>query len=165
MIAINMTIVNIYKPNKSYRSVNLHKFNSNTMTKPINVYLYLQVNKDENKNFLCVKYLVLQDQINYIPINQIELNKETHIINKATVKINNYVILNVILVDKLINPNFMKYRCNFTYLKLNENYIKSFFNINRLSYRYANITHKLQNFNTVKLEDELLCNLLDNIKI
>jgi hypothetical protein len=160
-----MTIVDIYKPNKSYRSVNLHKFNSITITKPINVYLYLQVIKDENKNFICIKYMVLQGQLNYVPINPIEFNNETNILNKASIKINNYVKLNVFLVDKLTNPNFMKYRCNFTYLKLNNNYIKSFFNINSLSYKNANITHKLQNFNTAKLEDELLCNLLDNIKI
>lgn len=154
-----MTIVDIYKPNKSYKSLQT-KYG----TKQLNVYLYIQVIKDENKNFLCMKYLVINNQLNYLPTHQIDF-REINIINKATVKLNNNVVLNVILVEKLLNPNILRYRFNYSYFKLDDNHFKQFFNVNKLCYKNANITRQIQNFNTNKLEDELLCNLLDNIKI
>jgi hypothetical protein len=159
-----MTIVDTYKPNKSYKFVNINKFTSTKITKPINIYLYLQVIHD--KKFVCIKYLVLQGQLNYLPTDLIEINNNTsHIINKASIKINHYIILNVFVIDKLFNPNVMKYKFNFTFLNLYDNYVKSFFNINRFTFKNANITRRIQNFNTKKLEDELFCDLFDNIKI
>ncbi len=158
---ITMTIVDNYKPSKSYRSVNLHKFN----TKPYHLYLYMEIISDPVKNFNCVKYIVLQGLLNYLPTNPIELHEMTEIKNKVSVKINPYITLNIIVVKKLINPYVIKYKFNFSFLNLNNNYIKTFFNTIKFRYKVASVTHQLQYFNVGKIEDELLCNQFDNIKI
>lgn len=156
-----MTIVDNYKPNKSYRSVNLHKYNFKT----VNVYLYMEIINDPIKNFICIKYLVNQGQLSYLPTNVIFLHEKTKINNNVSFKINPYLTLNVFVVNKLINPSVMKYKFNFSFLNINNNYIKSFFNTSKLCYKVANMSRQIQYFNVGKLEDELLCNLIDNIKI
>ena len=163
-----MTIVDIYKPNKSYRSVNLHKFQHNQVVnqKVTDIYLYMQVSRNVVKNMLCVKYLVLNNLINYLPTKPLEIDeKYTKILNKATIKINKYIKLNIIIVDRLVNTSVFEYKFNFTFINYNNEFIKQFFNFNDLRYKICNVTHKLQNVNAKQVEEELLCSLIDNISI
>lgn len=163
-----MTITEISKKNKSYRSVNLHKFQNNQLVnqKITNIYLYMQVNHNVLKNMLCVKYLVLNNLLNYLPTKEIQLNDQyTKVLNKVTIKISSYIKLNIIIVDRLINLSIFEYKYNFTFINFTNEYIKHFFDFNDLRYKICNVTYKLKVLNIKQVEEDLLCTLIDNIMI
>lgn len=126
----------------------------------------MQIEKNIIKNMICIKYLVLNNSLNYLPLKPIEIIEDnSKILNKISIKINKLTTLNIIILDKLINTSIFDYKCRFTFINFNTEIMKQFFNFNDLRYKICNVTHKIQQLNTKQIEEELLCNLINNISI
>ena len=138
--------------------------------KPINktnIYLYLNVIMNATNTQVIIRYLVLQEpHLNNLPLEQINFNNNnTNISNTIKININSYTTLNIFICSQLVNPNILKYKFNFCYLKTKILPFKSFFSINDLRYEKNNVLQKLPPINVKEIEEEYLSKLLENISI
>ena len=149
--------------NKSYRSVNLYKYNNIIR---YNLYLYIEIIKDVNNKIILMKYLILNgSSLNFIPTEPINLPQE---IKKNTlfVDLNQNVRLNIIFCKNLYNVNIMKYKFNYSYLSPSITPIKTFFMMNDLRYKINNnSSNKLNLINTKSLDESYLSILMSNLGI